>query len=68
MCVNSESVSNEIDENDLKYEKHPEQSIWTWRGIALKCARVNSGDAQGRGPRGKENPRWNDDDTARAQI
>jgi hypothetical protein len=27
MCVNSESVSNEIDENELQYEKHSEQMI-----------------------------------------
>jgi hypothetical protein len=25
--VNSESVSNEIDESDVQYEKHSEQSI-----------------------------------------
>jgi hypothetical protein len=24
MCVNSESLSNEIDESDLQYEKHDE--------------------------------------------
>jgi hypothetical protein len=27
--VNSESVSNEIDESDLQPEKHDEQRIWT---------------------------------------
>jgi hypothetical protein len=27
MCVNSESVSNEIDESDLQSEKHAEQRI-----------------------------------------
>jgi hypothetical protein len=27
MRVNSESVSNEIDESDLQYEKHSEQRI-----------------------------------------
>jgi hypothetical protein len=27
MCVNSESVSNEIDETDWQFEKHPEQRI-----------------------------------------
>jgi hypothetical protein len=27
MCVNSDSVSNEIDESDLQYEKHDEQRI-----------------------------------------
>jgi hypothetical protein len=27
MRVNSESVSNEIDESDLQYEKHNEQRI-----------------------------------------
>jgi hypothetical protein len=27
MCVNSESVSNEIDESELQYEKHSEQRI-----------------------------------------
>jgi hypothetical protein len=25
--INSESISNEIDESDLQYEKHPEQRI-----------------------------------------
>jgi hypothetical protein len=27
MCVNSESVSKEIDESELEYEKHSEQRI-----------------------------------------
>jgi hypothetical protein len=27
MRVNSESVSNEIDESDLQYEKHSEQKV-----------------------------------------
>jgi hypothetical protein len=27
MCFNSDSVSNEIDEIDLQYEKHDEQRI-----------------------------------------
>jgi hypothetical protein len=27
--INSESVSNEIDESDLQYEKRDEQRIWT---------------------------------------
>jgi hypothetical protein len=27
MCVNSESVSNEIDESDSQDEKHPEQRM-----------------------------------------
>jgi hypothetical protein len=27
MCVNSESVSNEIDESDLQVEKHNEERI-----------------------------------------
>jgi hypothetical protein len=35
MRVNSESVSNEIDESDLQDEKHDEQRIWTWRGIVI---------------------------------
>jgi hypothetical protein len=35
MRVNSESVSNEIDESDSQYEKHDEQRIWTWRGIVI---------------------------------
>jgi hypothetical protein len=35
MCVNSESVSNEIDESELQYEKHCEQRIWTRRGIVI---------------------------------
>jgi hypothetical protein len=35
MPVNSESISNEIDESDLQYAKHDEQSIWTWRGIVI---------------------------------
>jgi hypothetical protein len=29
MRVNSESVSNEIDESDSQFEKHDEQMIWT---------------------------------------
>jgi hypothetical protein len=29
MCVNSESVSNKIDESESRYEKHPEQMIRT---------------------------------------
>jgi hypothetical protein len=33
MCVNSESVSNEIDESDSQYEKYSEQRISTRRGI-----------------------------------
>jgi hypothetical protein len=33
MCVNSDSVSNEIDESELQFEKHSEQRIWTWWGI-----------------------------------
>jgi hypothetical protein len=35
MCVNSESVSSEIDEIELQYEKHPEQRIWTWEEIVI---------------------------------
>jgi hypothetical protein len=35
MCVNSESVSNETDESESRYEKHPEQMIRTWRGIVI---------------------------------
>jgi hypothetical protein len=35
MRVNSEFVSNEIDESDLQHEKHDEQRIWTWRGILI---------------------------------
>jgi hypothetical protein len=27
MCVNSESLSNEIDESVLQYEKHDEQRV-----------------------------------------
>jgi hypothetical protein len=27
MCVNSESLSNEIDESERQYEKHDEQRI-----------------------------------------
>jgi hypothetical protein len=27
MCVNSDSVSNEIDESELQFEKHSEQRI-----------------------------------------
>jgi hypothetical protein len=53
MRVNSESVSNEIDESDQQYEKHSEERIWTWREIvinlrekqeknALDSMRVNS--------------------------
>jgi hypothetical protein len=35
MRVNSESVSNEIDESELQDEKHSEQRIWIWRGIVI---------------------------------
>jgi hypothetical protein len=35
MRVNSESLSNEIDESELQYEKQKEQRIWTWRGIVI---------------------------------
>jgi hypothetical protein len=35
MRFNPESVSNEIDESDVQYEKHCEQRIWTWRGIVI---------------------------------
>jgi hypothetical protein len=35
MRVNSESVSNEIDESDSQHEKHLEQRIWTWWGIVI---------------------------------
>jgi hypothetical protein len=35
MRVNSESVSNKIDESFLQYAKHPEQRIWTCRGIVI---------------------------------
>jgi hypothetical protein len=35
MRVNSESVSNEIDESELQFEKQYEQRIWTWRGIVI---------------------------------
>jgi hypothetical protein len=34
--VNSESVSNEIDENDLQHEKHSGKMIWIWRGIVIE--------------------------------
>jgi hypothetical protein len=36
MRVNSESISNEIDESDSQYEKHFEHRIWTWRGIVIE--------------------------------
>jgi hypothetical protein len=35
MHVNSESVSNEIDESDSSSEKYDEQSDGTWRGITI---------------------------------
>jgi hypothetical protein len=35
MYVNSESVSNEIDESDLQSEKQEGQRIWRWRGIVI---------------------------------
>jgi hypothetical protein len=35
MCVNSESLSNEIDESDSQFEKHDEERIWQWRGIVI---------------------------------
>jgi hypothetical protein len=36
MRVNSEFVSNKIDEKALQHEKHDEQRIWTWRGIVIE--------------------------------
>jgi hypothetical protein len=33
--INSKSISNEIDETDLQYEKHDEQRIGTWRRIVI---------------------------------
>jgi hypothetical protein len=41
MRVNSESVSNEIDESDSQYEKHDEQRIWIWRGIITPLITVD---------------------------
>jgi hypothetical protein len=35
MRVNSESVSNEVDESDSQFEKHSEQRIWTCWGIVI---------------------------------
>jgi hypothetical protein len=35
MRVNSESVSNEIDESASKYQKHSENRIWTSEGIVI---------------------------------
>jgi hypothetical protein len=35
MRVNSEFVSNEIDESDLQDEKQDEQRIWIWWGITI---------------------------------
>jgi hypothetical protein len=35
MRVNSESVSNEIDESDSQFEKHDEERIWIWRGMMV---------------------------------
>jgi hypothetical protein len=42
MCVNSESISNEIDESELQSKKHDEQMIWTWRGIDTLWLRSES--------------------------
>jgi hypothetical protein len=44
MRVNSDSVSNEIDENDRQHGKQDEQRIWTWRGIVIDviCRGPNS--------------------------
>jgi hypothetical protein len=35
MRVNSDFVSNEIDEIELQIEKQYEQRIWKWRGIVM---------------------------------
>jgi hypothetical protein len=35
MRVNSESISNEIDESDLQFEKQHEQRIRRWRGVVI---------------------------------
>jgi hypothetical protein len=39
MRVNSESISNEIYDSGLECAKHPEQRIWTWRGIVIDLRR-----------------------------
>jgi hypothetical protein len=59
MRVNSEFVSNEIDESDPQFEKHREQRIWTRWGInsdgirllsnARESIRVTSSAADGTG-------------------
>jgi hypothetical protein len=35
MCGNSDSVSNDIDEIELEFEKQDAEKIWTWRGIIM---------------------------------
>jgi hypothetical protein len=35
MRVNSEFISNEIDESEVQDDKDDEQRIWTWRGIVI---------------------------------
>jgi hypothetical protein len=35
MCVNSESLSNEIDERELHFENHSEQRICTFLGLVI---------------------------------
>jgi hypothetical protein len=35
MRINSEFVSNEIDESNVQCEKHDEERIWRWRGIVI---------------------------------
>jgi hypothetical protein len=47
MRVNSESSSNETDESDLQSKKHPEQRIWTRRGIVIDMRedRENASDS-----------------------
>jgi hypothetical protein len=35
MRVNSDSVSNEIEESELQFEKQDSERIRTWRGIVM---------------------------------
>jgi hypothetical protein len=47
MCVNSESVSNEVGESESHSKKQNEHRIWTWRRIVTDVREEQSSNAAG---------------------
>jgi hypothetical protein len=45
MRVNSESISNEMDESDLQDEKYSEQRTWTRRGVVIELREEQQSNA-----------------------